>query len=102
MSLLSREYIASYNSGVIAVRLQASEKASLSADLSLSRDVGVIELVADTDTNTVTMDVGGDDADSVPFFSAFRVVTDGGKSHWAYDASYSDSCCKKPAQMAEC
>ncbi|ETS79129.1 hypothetical protein PFICI_08982 [Pestalotiopsis fici W106-1] len=73
----SREVIAQFPSGVVAVRLNASQEGALSVNVALSRSQGVLWQGASLDNNTVTMDVGGDDAGSIAFSSGVRVVADG-------------------------
>lgn len=76
--LCSREVIAHFDSGVIAVRINASEAGVLSANVGLSRSQGILWQGASLDNNTVTMDVGGENAGSIAFSSGVRVASDGG------------------------
>lgn len=75
----SREVIAQFPSGVIALRLNASQEGALNVDVALARTRGILWQGASLDNNTVTMDVGGDDAGSIAFSSGVRVVADGSK-----------------------
>ncbi|KAM0815017.1 putative Glycosyl hydrolase family 95 N-terminal domain-containing protein [Seiridium cardinale] len=74
----SREAIAHFPSGIIAVRLNASETGALNVTIGLSRSRGVQWQGASLDNSTVTMDVGGPDAGSIAFSSGVRIITDGG------------------------
>lgn len=73
----SREVIAQFPSGVIALRLNASQEGALNVNVALARTRGILWQGASLDNNTVTMDVGGDDAGSIAFSSGVRVVADG-------------------------
>ncbi|KAK6200777.1 Short-chain dehydrogenase/reductase aba4 [Pestalotiopsis sp. IQ-011] len=73
----SREVIAQFPSGVIALRLNASQEGALNVNVALARTQGILWQGASLDNNTVTMDVGGDDAGSIAFSSGVRVVGDG-------------------------
>lgn len=77
MCPVSRDYIASFEDGTLAARFQSSEEKNLNANISLSRAQGVLDLVADADTHTVQMNVGGEDAGSMSFSSGLRIVSDG-------------------------
>lgn len=74
----SRETVANFPTGVVAVRLTASEDGALDFNASLFRGRGVRKTSASAEDLTLTMDVGGDGSDAVPFTAAVRVVTDGG------------------------
>lgn len=74
-----REYIANFPTGVIAIRLTASEPGALSVNVTLDRSKGILGKYASTENNTVTLDVGGDGSDAVPFRAAVRAKLDGGK-----------------------
>ncbi|KAH6656830.1 putative alpha-L-fucosidase 2 precursor [Truncatella angustata] len=73
----SREVIAHFDSGIIAVRLNASGKGALNVKVGLSRSRGILWQGAAIENNTVTQNVGGSDAGSIAFSSGVRVVTDG-------------------------
>uniref|UniRef100_A0A0B7KFY9 Uncharacterized protein n=1 Tax=Bionectria ochroleuca TaxID=29856 RepID=A0A0B7KFY9_BIOOC len=74
----TREYIANFPTGVIAIRLTASEPGALSVNVTLDRSKGILGKHASTENNTVTLDVGGDGSDAVPFRAAVRAKLDGG------------------------
>ncbi|KAI0162710.1 putative alpha-L-fucosidase 2 precursor [Pestalotiopsis sp. NC0098] len=73
----SREVIAQFPSGVITLRLNASQEGALNVNVALARTRGILWQGASLDNKTVTMDVGGDDAGSIAFSSGVRVVADG-------------------------
>ncbi|KAF4498956.1 Alpha-L-fucosidase 2 [Fusarium agapanthi] len=71
----TREVVANFPLGVIAARFTASKKGSLSMDVSLERDRGVISNVAIEGAKNITMDIGGSGADAIPFTAGLRVVS---------------------------
>uniref|UniRef100_A0A8H7NR21 Glycosyl hydrolase family 95 N-terminal domain-containing protein n=1 Tax=Bionectria ochroleuca TaxID=29856 RepID=A0A8H7NR21_BIOOC len=77
----TREYIANFPTGVIAIRLTASEPGALSVNVTLDRSKGILGKHASTENNTVTLDVGGDGSDAVPFRAAVRAKLDGAIIH---------------------
>jgi len=73
----SREYIANYPSGVLAIRYKSSVAGSLNAKISLSRTNDVVSNTASTSGgNTIALVVNG----GVPFVAKVRVVTTEGQS----------------------
>ncbi|EAQ89042.1 hypothetical protein CHGG_05661 [Chaetomium globosum CBS 148.51] len=80
----SREYVASYPHGVLAIRLTASAPGKLNAKISLSRSKWVTSQTAKTDSGTgghkVTLS-GNSGSDALAFWSEARVVNSGGVYH---------------------
>ncbi|KAM0334409.1 hypothetical protein ACHAQA_001435 [Verticillium albo-atrum] len=74
----TREVVAGFDAGVIAIRLTASQEGSLSFNTSWSRDRGILSNKASADASTVSLDVGGSGADAIPFSAAVKLVTQGG------------------------
>ncbi|KAI0137193.1 Six-hairpin glycosidase-like protein [Xylariales sp. AK1849] len=74
----SREVIANFAAGVIAVRLNANMLGRLDVTVSLTRSRGILENTAWAENMTIIMDVGGPDAGSIAFSSGVRIVSEGG------------------------
>ncbi|KAL2066800.1 hypothetical protein VTL71DRAFT_1224 [Oculimacula yallundae] len=72
----TREYVASYPSGILAMRYKSSVAGSLNAKISLSRTNGVVSNTASSSggSNAITLVVNS----GVPFVAKVRVVTTGG------------------------
>lgn len=77
-----REAVANHPTGVLAFRFWASEPASVSVNVTLGRDQGVIAQTADADSDTLILEGRGtaDDDDGYTFTSGARVVAVGGGS----------------------
>ncbi|KAI0884012.1 Six-hairpin glycosidase-like protein [Annulohypoxylon maeteangense] len=75
----NREVVAAFPSGVIAMRLNASVKASINVTISLHRAYGVLRTVASPTNGMIFQDIGGSDARSIAFSSGVRVISDIGK-----------------------
>ncbi|KAI0894191.1 Six-hairpin glycosidase-like protein [Annulohypoxylon nitens] len=73
-----REVAAAFPSGVIAIRLNASVKASINVTISLYRSYGVLQTVASPANGTIFQDIGGPDAHSIAFSSGLKVIVDTG------------------------
>ncbi|KAK3296184.1 glycoside hydrolase family 95 protein [Chaetomium fimeti] len=79
----SREYVASYPHGVLAVRLTADAPGKLDVKLSLSREKWVLSQTADTGSgesgHKVTLSANsGQSSNAITFWSEARVVNSGG------------------------
>ncbi|KAF9772673.1 hypothetical protein IL306_009609 [Fusarium sp. DS 682] len=74
----TREYVADFASGVVAVRLTSSREKALNVTVSLERGTGILGKWASTDNNTITIDVGDALATAIPFTAGVRVATSDG------------------------
>ncbi|KAH6611775.1 glycoside hydrolase family 95 protein [Chaetomium sp. MPI-SDFR-AT-0129] len=77
----SREYVASYPHGVLALRLSASEQGKLNVKLSLSRAQSVLSQSASVENGTGVISLSGNSgqsSDAITFWSEARVVNSGG------------------------
>ncbi|KAI1453958.1 Six-hairpin glycosidase-like protein [Annulohypoxylon moriforme] len=75
----NREVVATFPSGVIAMRLNTSAKAGINVTISLYRAYGVLRTVASPTNGTILQDIGGSDAQSIAFSSGVRVMSDLGE-----------------------
>jgi hypothetical protein len=86
VELSSREFVASYPAGVMAVRLSASQAGALKVKCSLSRTNWVTDQHATISSNIVGSNTvilkanSGQSSGAITFTSEARVVTNGGKS----------------------
>jgi hypothetical protein len=79
----SREYVASYPHGVLAIRLSADAPGKLNVKLSLSRSKWVLSQTAKTDSGAGGHKVAlsansGQTSGAITFWSEARVVNSGG------------------------
>ncbi|KAH8585480.1 Six-hairpin glycosidase-like protein [Bisporella sp. PMI_857] len=76
----TREIIANAPVGVVAIRLTASKESSLSVEVSMFRERGIIVHEADVKSRTIIQDIGGSAAGSIAFTSGLRLVANKGSS----------------------
>ncbi|KAI0593977.1 Six-hairpin glycosidase-like protein [Biscogniauxia sp. FL1348] len=77
----TREYVASYPYGVLAVRLSAGQDSMIDANISLSRTQNMTSQTASSSNGIYSVFLGGDsgqEVDPIAFSSAARVVNSGG------------------------
>jgi hypothetical protein len=80
----SREYVASYPHGVLALRLSASEKGKLNVKVSLSRSQWVLSQTASVSRSggsghSVALSANsGQSSGAITFWSEARIVNSGG------------------------
>ncbi|KAI5920136.1 Six-hairpin glycosidase-like protein [Camillea tinctor] len=77
----TREYVASYPYGILAIRLSADQAGALDANVSLSRTQNMISQTASSTDGTHAVFLGGDsgqDVEPIAFSSAARVISSEG------------------------
>ncbi|EEY23120.1 alpha-L-fucosidase [Verticillium alfalfae VaMs.102] len=85
----TREAVAGADGGAIAMRLTASQHGALSFNTSWYREKGILKNTSSSCASTLVLDIGGDDAGSIPFSTAVRLVAEDGSIRKGNDSMIS-------------